>query len=145
MVDAAVDFDNWWDLVAYSPRALAIAYLAPFPWQWAFTQGHTGVLRPMAAIEIVLIALLFPAVVIGCCQRVRRFRPEEWVLMVFIGVMALALGFVMVNAGILFRLRLMFLFPSLILASSALPAFAYRIIDRFAPSAEAPVINRRVA
>jgi hypothetical protein len=130
--DPDVRFANMGELLMYMPRAFAIAYLSPFPAQLAFTGGQSGILRPLAAPEIVLIALLLPAFLIACYQRVRRFRPEEWLIMIFIAVMAVAHGIVMVNAGTLFRLRLQYLFPSLVLASTTLPAFVYRFVDKMA-------------
>jgi tetratricopeptide (TPR) repeat protein len=131
VIDRTLAFETLWDVIAYLPRALANAYLAPFPWQWAFTGGASGIMRPISGFEIVLIALLIPAMLAGCWHRLVRFRPEEWVVMAFIAMMATGAGIMMANAGTLFRLRLQFLFPSLILASTALPAFAYRFFDTF--------------
>jgi tetratricopeptide (TPR) repeat protein len=131
VIDRALVFNSLWDVFAYLPRALANAYLAPFPWQWAFTGGASGIMRPISGFEMILIALLIPAMLAGCGPRIVRFRPEEWVIMVFIAMMAIGSGIMMANTGTLFRLRLQFLFPSLILASTAFPAFAYRIFDTF--------------
>ena len=129
MIDRTLEFGSLWNVFAYVPRAFAIAYLAPFPSQWAFARGASGIMRPLSAFEVVLIALLVPAMVAGCWHRATRFRPEEWMLIVFIGIVAFGHGLMMPNAGTLFRLRLQFLFPSLILASTALPGFAYRFFD----------------
>ena len=129
LIDPTLAFNSLWNVFAYAPRAFAIAYLAPFPSQWAFTGGPSGIMRPISALEVVLIALLVPAMVAGCWHRVTRFRPEEWVLIAYIAIVAFGHGLMMPNAGTLFRLRLQFLFPSLILASLALPAFAYRFVD----------------
>ena len=145
MIDRTVEFDSLWDVFAYVPRALAVAYLAPFPSQWAFTRGASGIMRPMSAVEVVLIALLVPAMVAGSWRRALRFRPEEWVLIVFIGIVAIGHGVMMPNAGTLFRLRLQFLFPSLILASTALPEFAYRFFDAVSRwSVRVPSASRRL-
>jgi len=126
LVDA-VTFKGPGDFIAYLPRALANAYLAPFPWQLVSTSGYTGVMRPFAMFEIALIALLLPSIVRGFWQRLTHFRPEEWLFIVFILSVALAYGLMMPNGGTLFRSRLQFLLPTLVLAASALPAFVYRL------------------
>ena len=127
-IDHVDRFEGVLDLALYTPRALAIAYFAPFPWQLMSVGGNTGAMRPLAGPEMLLIMLLAPAMVVGGWQRVKRGRPEDWVLVVFVLIVALANGLIMANGGTLFRWRLQYLFPSLIMASSALPAFAYRFV-----------------
>lgn len=136
LIDPTVDFKTAGDVLAYLPRAFVIAYLAPFPWQWFYTSGASGVMRPVAGFEVLLIILFIPAIVAGFWRRARRFRPEEWMLITFVAAVAICMGLMMPNMGTLFRLRLQFLIPTLILASSALPAFVYRWFDRVSPPAQ---------
>ena len=125
-----VEFKSARDVLVFLPEALGIAFLAPFPWQWGFTGGATGIMRPISAIEIIMIAFMIPSLVKASWRRLSRLRPDEWVIVLFIGGIAIGLGFIMPNVGTLFRLRLSFLFPALILASTALPEFVYRSFDR---------------
>ena len=136
VIDSAARFNSVSDVVLYLPRAFANAYLSPFPWQWTFTRGVSGIMRPVSGAEVVLIAMLLPAMVIGSWQQIMRFRPESWILILFTVAAAVSMGFLVPNAGTLFRVRLQFLVPSLILASTSLPTFAYRLLDRFLPSTQ---------
>jgi hypothetical protein len=128
IVDPQITFDGPLDLIAYLPRAFLIAYLSPLPSQLLFTGGQTGPLRQLAAPEILLIALLLPSFLVACVQRMRRFCAEEWFLIVFVFVVGLAHAIIMVNTGTLFRLRLQYLFPTIVIASTALPAFVHRAV-----------------
>jgi SAM-dependent methyltransferase/tetratricopeptide (TPR) repeat protein len=144
IIDRTLGFDGLWDVFAYVPRAFAIAYLAPFPSQWAFTGGASGIMRPISAFEVVLIALLMPAMLAACWRCATRFRPEEWVLMAYIGIVAFGHGLMMPNGGTLFRLRLQYLFPTLTLASTALPGLVYRFFGTVSPLSDATRRTRRV-
>jgi hypothetical protein len=128
-------FESAWDIAAYAPRALANAYFAPFPWQWLSTSGQTGVFRAMASIEVVLIVILVPAMLRGLWPRIRRFRADEWTVIVFVAAVAIGYGTLMANGGTLFRSRLQFLFPTLVLAAPALLRFLPR--SGGAPAADA--------
>jgi hypothetical protein len=122
-------FDGWLGFVAYLPRALVIAFIAPFPWDLLSVSGFTGVFRPIAAAETLLITLLIPAIALGLWGGLRSGRPQQWLMVFFVVSVALGYGVMMPNGGSLFRVRLQFLFPALILASSSLPAVVYRWIE----------------
>jgi hypothetical protein len=116
LIDSAT-FDDAGDVIAYVPRALANAFLAPFPWQWG-TGTQTGVFRALAPIEVVAIGVLLPAMVAGGWRRASLSKPDGLVVVVFIAAVAVGYGMVMMNGGTLFRSRLQFLFPSLVLAAT---------------------------
>jgi hypothetical protein len=97
------------------PSTVAKALLAPVPWSAPHT-GNTGVFRTLAAIEVLGLALLLPALVAGSIAVVTRKS--------LVGVFALAYGLVVwfllalvvVNEGTLFRLRLQGVLPVLVVS-----------------------------
>jgi hypothetical protein len=115
-IDADVPIDTPRRALAYLPRALAVAFLAPFPWQWAETHGATGVFRMLSAVEMLLVYALMPAVLWGAWSTGRRGSALAWALLVFVIITALALSLTVTNLGILFRLRLQYLLPMAVLA-----------------------------
>lgn len=116
-------FDGWPAFLRFLPRALAIAFLAPYPWDLLSPGASTGAFRPVAVLEVLLIAALLPAVVAGSWRVVRLRRPVGWSVMLFVLGAAVSYAIFMPNGGTLFRVRLQYLFPALILAVTALPSF----------------------
>ena len=108
------------ELVTYLPRALAIGFLAPFPRQWVSGKGVTGTLHLVAAVDMVLLYLLLPAMLIGSWLLIRRRRIDGWLVLAFIAVTGSAMSLVVANLGILFRLRLHFLFPLFIVTGGGI-------------------------
>ena len=119
LIDDKIIFSSFWDILAYIPRSTAIAFLAPFPWQWFVTSGETGIFRLIAAGEIILIYLLIPAMLYACWNLFTCKRWEGWFLLLFVSITAIVHGLAVPNIGILFRLRLQFLIPLFILISIA--------------------------
>jgi len=115
LVDPTVAFSNLWNVLAYLPRGLAVAFLAPFPWQWFDNEGATGIFRSFSAIEVILVYLLLPAVIASCWTFLRRHWEEGWFLFIFVALTASLLALTVANLGTLFRLRLQFLLPLLIM------------------------------
>jgi tetratricopeptide (TPR) repeat protein len=108
------------DLITYLPRALLIGFLAPFPSQWLDTQGSTGIMRTLASADMVLIYLLLPFIGLGGWRLVRRPRLEGLVVLAFILLTATAMSLVVANLGSLYRLRLQFVLPLLVVAGGGL-------------------------
>ena len=107
MIDVHVHFHNAWDVVRYVPRAIQIAFLAPFPDMW-FGKGSAASSRLMrrdAAFEMVLayFALFFG--VFAVVKHGFAGRPDFWIVIIYctviIGVYVLAVP----NVGSLFRFR----------------------------------------
>lgn len=116
----------------YMPRALAVGFLAPFPWQWFDAQGSTGAMRTVAGLEMLLVYLLLPAILLGVVRTLRARRPEGFLLLAVVGVMAIPLSLVVANIGTLFRLRLLFLLPLLLVAAQGEPWRTYtRVMHGF--------------
>ena len=118
MVDEDVEISDVRGLVRYLPRTFVVALLTPFPGQWFDYSGSTGRMRLMAAAEMILIYVLLLSMGGGAWAIVRRRERGGLLLLIFVLVMMVQLGFVMANVGTLFRHRLLFLFPLLIIASN---------------------------
>ena len=138
LVDAET-FNGLSGLLFYLPRALLLAFLAPFPWDLISTSGSSGVFRSVGAVESVLIMLLVPVMLLGCWQQVRRSRPEVWVILVFIVCVAIGTVLMRPNGGSLFRYRIQFLFPALIVSSVAWPAVTAYLFRRTSRSGRSPI------
>lgn len=131
-------------MLRYLPRALLIGFLAPFPWQWLDVHGSTGVMKGVAGAETLLIYLLLPALLAGLWRLLKRRRFDGYVLLGFCVVLAGAMSLVVANLGTLFRLRLLFWLPLLIVAAAGNPLACYRrlwagVRRRVAPGAPGPV------
>jgi hypothetical protein len=113
-------------LLRYLPRALAIGLLAPFPSQWFDTKGSTGIMRAFAGVEMVFLYLLLPAMLVGGWRLAASHRFEAYVLLAWIAMTAVPLSLVVANFGTLFRLRLAFILPLLIVAAEGGPLGVYQ-------------------
>jgi hypothetical protein len=125
-LDANVQLATTTDLIRYFPRAALIGFFAPFPNMW-FTKGTQVGLsgRILAGIETFVIYIAEAFALCALWQRRRRF--SAWLLFLTAAIGIVALGFVVVNIGALYRLRYLFLILLIILgADGALNAF-----DRF--------------
>lgn len=113
-------------MAAYAPRAFLIAWLAPFPNQWFDVKGSTGGMRIIAGIEMFLLYLLVPGLVCGVWRLLRRRQADGVLLVMFGVVLSTAMALVVANLGTLFRLRLLFLLPMLVVIAAGDPAGWYR-------------------
>ena len=130
LMDEEVDVSHALALLWYVPRSLMVALLAPFPSQWFDVSGSTGVMRFCAGAEMLLIYALLPSLLAGIGFIAARRQPEGLFLLIFAVVLTVTQALVIANVGILFRLRLLFLFPLLIMASGAGLLSPYRRIMR---------------
>lgn len=137
LMDPSAIISNPGRLLRYAPRALAIGLLAPFPGQWFDTRGSTGIMRALAGVEMALWYLLLPLSAAGTWRllRRRRARLKSCFLLAAVFATALSISLVVANMGSLFRLRLLFLLPLLIVAAAADPRNLYRRFGRWAASA----------
>ena len=125
LLDAEVQLSNPRALLAYLPRALMIGFLAPFPSQWFDIAGSVGIMRLFSGLEMLLLYLLLPVAAIGVWQVIQSRRREGLLLTVFVFLTAVALSLVVANIGTLFRLRLVFLLPGLLLVGAGDPRRFY--------------------
>ena len=126
LMDSGVEITDLQQLITYLPRALLIGVLAPFPWQWFDTKGSTGVMRTLAGIEMLCLYFLFPGILVSIWHMVKQGNAAGFFLLTFTLLLAMGLSLVVANLGTLFRLRLQFLLPLLMLAPAGRPMVAYR-------------------
>lgn len=106
-IDADVGFLSSKDLISYIPRAIEIAFLAPFPDSWFDSGGYLGevssYMRKLVAIEMIFIYVLLPCAAFAVWQW--RWRAELWALLV-IAVPPMIIGaLVYCTSGTLHRMR----------------------------------------
>ena len=126
VIDAKAHLSNPRALITYLPRALVIGVLAPFPRQWFHPWQSAGAASPLVGIEMCLIYLLLPVIVCGLWDAVRWRRTEGILIITFVCLLGCFLSLVVANLGTLFRLRLLFLLPLLIIAAEGDPIGVYR-------------------
>ena len=149
VVDKQADISQPLDLLGYLPRALFIGFLAPFPGQWFDTSGSTGGMRVFAGVEMFLVYVLLVGLVlrawqarrriwdsgvIGCVRlAIQHLRLGGIFLLVFGLMLGASVSFVMANLGTLFRIRMLFWLPLLILVAAGDPLGSYawyrRLVD----------------
>ena len=126
LMDAQARISTPKNLLTYLPRGLLIGVLAPFPWQWFDWKGSTGGMRLLAGGEMILLYFLLPIVVFG----IRRIISERRLDGLFVAAVVLAtlvpVSLVVANLGTLFRLRLLFMLPLLIIIAVGDPIERYR-------------------
>lgn len=121
LVDQEVNFRRPIDLLGYLPRALSLALFAPFPRQWVEAAWHGSIGQVLAALDVLLIYWLLVSVLIASVRHGVRVSAEGLLLLGFSALVALPMCLTVANFGTLFRLRLQFLLPLVLLMSSALP------------------------
>lgn len=86
-------------------------------------------MRTFAGVEMAFWYLLLPGVGMGMWRLLRRSRSRPELLFFLIAVLALAvsISLVVANLGTLFRLRLVFLLPLLIVAAAGRPLAVFRL------------------
>lgn len=93
------------EIVSYSPRALVVGMLAPFPNVW-FGEACSGggrILRLLGGAEMSLFYLAFLGIIPAACQWGRS--PWFWFLLSSTAALLLLHGLVFVNSGTLMRAR----------------------------------------
>jgi hypothetical protein len=127
-IDPGVTFRHPLEVVTYTPRTIGVALFAPFPWQWLEARGGAGPFRSFAVVE----TLLFYLVILGAACQWRAWRmaigirtAPAWA---FVLLLAVPLSLVVANLGTLFRLRLQFLLPLLLLLALTEPFAPYRAV-----------------
>ena len=125
------ELSTFGELLRHLPQAAMVALLAPFPSQWFDHSGSTGPMRTVASVEMLLLYALLVSLVIGMAVLIHRRGRVESFLLVFTFLLFMQLALVVPNIGTLFRSRLTFLFPLLIIVSGAVLPSPYRAIERF--------------
>jgi ankyrin repeat protein len=139
-VDSNVQLTNTTDLIRYFPRAAIIGFFAPFPEMWLTMGKEVGLAgRLLAGAETFLIYVVEAFALYGLWHRRRQL--SAWFLFSVAATGMIALGFVVVNIGALFRLRYLFLMLIIILGAegmtNALGRFSKKQAEATEPCASA--------
>jgi len=131
LTDATAQISTPAGLLSYLPKALLNGFFAPFPWQWFDVKGSTGMMRMLAGMEMLAWYLLFPAILWGGWGIVRSRRADQLFLLVMVISLLIPMALVVANLGTLYRLRLLFLLPLLIIAAAGEPRRRYDALVRW--------------
>ena len=104
-IDTDIRFHSSWDVIAYIPRAIEVALLAPFPNMWleSGTSINGSFIRKVSGIEMlgIYFGLLFALL----SFKKWRTKPAWWIIISFCGGMMVVYALVDVNIGTLYRTR----------------------------------------
>ena len=109
MIDVNVRFYSVSDLIKYTPRALQIGYLAPFPHMWT-AQGYnpgSGIMRKISGIEMLFAYVIFMAGFVGLI--IKRKSEHIVIIMAVLlvsAVIVIVQSIAIPNIGTLYRMRL---------------------------------------
>jgi len=104
-IDRDVSFHSAIDFISYLPRALQIAFLAPFPRDW-FGEGSyetTTFFRRIAALEMIFVYLML--IPMGYGLWIWRKKIEVYMLFIFCTLMMLPIIYTIPNLGTIYRYR----------------------------------------
>lgn len=104
-IDFDVSFYSINDFIFYLPRALQIAFLAPFPVDWFQEGGHasTTFFRRVSAFEMVFTYLMLLSLSYGLW--IWRKKIEMYILILFCTIMLLPIVYSVPNMGTVYRYR----------------------------------------
>lgn len=120
-IDSDAAFYSVYDFISYLPRALQIAFLAPFPQHWleAGSGEETTFFRRVSAFEMVYVYLMLVGLLYGFWRW--RKRIEIYLVTVFCTVMMMPFVYGVPNIGSVYRYRYGYLM--LLVALGAAVAF----------------------
>ena len=128
LVDPDVQFKTVWDVILYLPRGVALALFSPFPSEWLQAARTTGVFKAFAGVESVMMWALLLPLVIGGVVAACSGRMESVLLLTWVGICASFIAIAIANLGTLFRLRLEFLMPGMVLVGGGLEWLRSRLL-----------------
>ncbi|MDH4182678.1 MAG: hypothetical protein OEV92_00515 [Nitrospinota bacterium] len=104
-IDVDVKLSSAWDVVAYIPRSMQIAFLAPFPWDW-FANGTSKAntyMRRVSGFEMMGVYLSMIVLLANAAIMARKH--EFWIILMFVMGYMVVLGLSIPNVGTLYRMR----------------------------------------
>jgi hypothetical protein len=126
-IDVAVSFHGFWDIIAYVPRAVLIAGLAPFPTDW-FISGSMAAntaMRRVSAFEMSGIYASLVFLLIGLKFWGKKL--EFWLVLLFCSANMTIYALIVANVGTLYRMRYGFMMTLVALGvASAIRFFSER-------------------
>jgi hypothetical protein len=106
-IDACVPLWSVGDMLRYLPRGVANGFLAPYPNMWLGAGNSVGVSgRLLSGMEMLLMYLIELLAILGLWEG-RRRRPV-WLLALLAATGIVALGLVVINVAVMFRVRYLF-------------------------------------
>ncbi len=104
-IDCDATFYSIYDFINYLPRALQVAFLAPFPGHWleAGSDEATTFFRRVAAFEMVFVYLMLVGLLYGFWRW--RKQIELYLVTVFCTVMMMPIVYGVPNIGSVYRYR----------------------------------------
>lgn len=115
-VDTNLGFTGPGDIVRYLPRAAAIGLFAPFPDMWFVRGAEVGRAgRLLSGLETAVIYVIDVLAIVGLWQRRRQLG--AWLLVMVCVVSSTALGLVVANVSIIYRLRYAFFMLIIVLGA----------------------------
>jgi hypothetical protein len=132
-IDANIELASLSDIARYLPRALVVGFCAPFPDMW-FARGTEVGLRGrlLSGLETALMYVIEVLAVIGLWQRRRRL--SAWLLVMVCATALAALGLVVVNVSIIYRLRYAFWMLLIVLGADGAVRILSLVSERFQAS-----------
>jgi len=101
-IDIEVKFSRVFDVIAYLPRALQIAYLSPFPNTW-LTKKNRGFMKLIATGEMLIVYLGLALLLVNIRALVHRV--PFWLTLFFCTAPLAIYGLSVTNLGALYRYR----------------------------------------
>ncbi len=115
-IDANVELTSMGDIARYVPRALATGFFAPFPNMWFVPGAQVGRRgRLLSGFETVGIYLIEVLAVVCLWRRWRQL--SVWLLVIACLISLTALGLVVVNVSVIYRLRYPFFMLLIVLGA----------------------------
>lgn len=126
-IDYDVSFNRASDFIFYLPRALQIAFFAPFPDEWLGTGTYqsTTFFRRLSGLEMVFIYLCYIPLLYGIKVWYRRI--ELYIVLVFCTIMMLPAVYSTPNVGSIYRYRYGYL---MLIVSLGVAAFCHFLRER---------------
>jgi hypothetical protein len=115
-IDNNLVFTSTGDIVRYLPRAAAIGLFAPFPDMWFVRGAEVGRAgRLLSGLETAVIYVMEVLAIVGLWQRRRQL--STWLLVMVCVISSTALGLVVTNISIIYRLRYAFFMLIIVLGA----------------------------
>jgi hypothetical protein len=133
-IDTDVAFNSKADIVRYLPRAAAIGFFSPFPNMWFVAGAQVGLKgRVLCGLETAIMYPLEILALLGLWHR--RHQVTAWLLALIVAAGLTALGLVIVNIAVLYRMRYVFWILIIILSIEGLMQLLPRLFLSKAPEA----------
>ena len=115
-IDEEVQFQNTGEIIRYLPRAVMIGFWSPFPNMWFVSGSNVGRSgRLLSGFETAVIYVMQLLAVAGLWFRRRQW--SAWFLFLVAAASFTAMGLIVANVSIIYRLRYAFMMLIIILAT----------------------------